>query len=100
MAIVAVFDAGGMTAEQYNQTIKALEDAGLGNPDGRLYHVAASKDGGSFVVDVWKSEEQFNKFWIIRKLPEKRPVRHTQSSGAYEFAWKSQKSSRMQYNEE
>jgi hypothetical protein len=62
MALVAIFDVPGMTAEQYDQTVRELEKAGLGNPDGRLYHVAASKDGGWFVVDVWESEEKFGKF--------------------------------------
>jgi hypothetical protein len=62
MALVAIFDVPGMTAEQYDQTVRELEKAGLGNPDGRLYHVAASKDGGWLVVDVWESEEKFGGF--------------------------------------
>ena len=51
-----------MTSAQYDQTVKELEAAGLGNPDGRIYHVAASKEGGWFVDDVWESEEQLSKF--------------------------------------
>ena len=62
MAIVAVFDIAGMTSEQYDRTVRDLEAAGLGNPDGRLYHLAASKEGGWFVADVWESGEHLNRF--------------------------------------
>lgn len=58
MAIVAVFDIPEMTSEQYDQGLKALADAGFEHPDGRLHHVAAPKDGGWFVVDVWESGEK------------------------------------------
>ncbi len=51
-----------MTSDQYCQTLQELEAAGLGNPDGRIYHVAAPKEGGWFVTDVWESEEHFGKF--------------------------------------
>jgi quercetin dioxygenase-like cupin family protein len=61
-AITAVFDIPGMTSKQYDQTIKDLEAAGAGAPKGRLYHVANSKAGGWFVVDVWESEELLGAF--------------------------------------
>ena len=60
--IVAVFEVPGMTSEQYDRSIKELESAGAGNPKGRLYHVASSKSGGWFVVDVWESDELLNQF--------------------------------------
>ena len=62
MAIVAVFDVSGMTSAQYEQTINDLENAGLGNPDGRIHHVAASTEDGWFVADIWESGEQLEKF--------------------------------------
>ena len=61
-AITAVFEIPGMTAKQYDQTVKDLEAAGASAPKGRLYHVASSKAGGWFVVDVWESEELLNAF--------------------------------------
>lgn len=60
--IVAVFEIPGMTSEQYDQVIKGLEAAGEGSPEGRLYHVAASKSGGWFVADVWRSPELLDQF--------------------------------------
>jgi heme-degrading monooxygenase HmoA len=63
MAIVMVSDAGTDTVEQYDQVIKQLDEAGHGNPQGRLSHTAALKDNGSyFVVDVWESAEDLERF--------------------------------------
>jgi quinol monooxygenase YgiN len=63
MTIVAVSDAGTDSVEQYDQVIKQLEEAGHGNPPGRLSHTAALKDNGSyFVVDVWESREALQRF--------------------------------------
>ncbi|MGH7449905.1 MAG: hypothetical protein ACRENG_01020 [bacterium] len=61
-AITAVFDIPGMTSKQYDQTIKDLEAAGASAPKGRLYHVANSKVGSWFVVDVWESAELLGAF--------------------------------------
>ena len=60
--IVAIFDVPGMTAAQYDQVMKDLEIAGAGNPKGRQYHVATSKEAGWFVVDVWASPDSLNEF--------------------------------------
>jgi heme-degrading monooxygenase HmoA len=63
MAIVMVSDAGTDSVEQYDQIIKQLDEAGHGNPQGRLSHAAALKDNGSyFVVDVWESAEDLERF--------------------------------------
>ena len=63
MAIVMISDAGTDAVEQYDQIIKQLDEAGHGNPQGRLSHVAALKDNGSyFVVDVWESPEALDGF--------------------------------------
>ena len=62
MAIRAVFDIPGLTSLHYDQIINDLEVAGLGNPDGRIYHVSAPKLGGWIVTDVWESEEKLAKF--------------------------------------
>ncbi len=61
-AIIALFDAPGMTSAQYDQVVKDLEAAGEGSPKGRLYHVASSKTGGWFVMDVWESAELLDRF--------------------------------------
>ncbi len=62
MAIAVVFDAPGMTSNQYDGIIRGLEAAGEGAPAGRLYHVAAQKPDGWLVVDIWDSEERLNQF--------------------------------------
>jgi hypothetical protein len=63
MAIVMVSDAATDEIEQYDQIIKDLEEAGHGHPQGRLSHMAARKDNGSyFVVDVWESAEDLERF--------------------------------------
>jgi hypothetical protein len=63
MTIVMISDAGTDSVAQYDQIIQQLEEAGHGNPPGRLSHTAALKDNGSyFVVDVWESPEAFQRF--------------------------------------
>ena len=57
MAILAIFDVPGMTSAQYDQIITDLEE-----PDGRISHVSAPKEGGWIVIDVWESEEHLTKF--------------------------------------
>ena len=61
-AIIAIFDVPGMTANQYDQVMQNLENAGAGAPKGRLNHMAAAKDGGWLVVDVWESGELLEQF--------------------------------------
>ncbi len=84
MAIVVEFDAPGMTATEYDSILRELESKGVGSPDGRVYHVAAPSSGGWFVVDVWESQEQFDRFGEVllptllaagvTVTPEVRPV--------------------------
>ena len=62
MAITAVFDAPGVTIQQYEQIVGNLEGVGLGAPDGRIFHVANQTENGWLVVDVWESEELLGKF--------------------------------------
>lgn len=62
MAITAVFRVPGMTAAQYDQTVRELEAKGAGKPDGRMYHVAGPTAEGWMVVDVWESEEKLGRF--------------------------------------
>jgi hypothetical protein len=63
MSILTVFELHTMDVDKYKQAIKGLEEAGQGNPDGRLYHVASlQKDGSIIVTDVWESAELLDKF--------------------------------------
>jgi predicted transcriptional regulator len=60
--IVAQFNIVDFTVQKYDQTIKDLKAAGVGSPQGRLYHVVTHQPVGMLVTDVWESEEALNKF--------------------------------------
>ena len=62
MAILMIFDESEGKLAQYDEVIKKLEAAGQGNPPGRLSHVAARNGDGYLVVDVWESQEAFDRF--------------------------------------
>ena len=62
MAIVVRRTPVGLTADQYDEGIRRLADAGLGHPPGRLFHVCFGEPGNLMVSDVWESRETFDKF--------------------------------------
>ena len=63
MSILTVFELSTMNVDKYNKAIKGLEEAGEGNPVGRLYHIASTqKDGSVIVTDIWESAELLDKF--------------------------------------
>jgi hypothetical protein len=62
MAITALFEVPGMTAEQFDKAWDELRARGLEAPDGRLLHVAAPIEGGWQVFDVWENEEKLGAF--------------------------------------
>ncbi|MBL4863265.1 MAG: hypothetical protein JKY09_09660 [Crocinitomicaceae bacterium] len=52
-----------MNEEKYRKSVVELEAAGLGEPQGRLHHVAALQvDGSVIVTDIWESPEQLGVF--------------------------------------
>jgi hypothetical protein len=62
MTLGMYFTPRSFTPERYDDAIKRLEEAGVGAPPGRLYHVALESDGLIQVFDVWDSEESFQAF--------------------------------------
>jgi hypothetical protein len=50
------------STEQYDETIRRLEDAGDFPPDGLELHVCFLADGQVRVSEVWDSQEKFNSF--------------------------------------
>ena len=62
MAIVMIHDVSDGTLAEYDQVISELEATGHGHPPGRLSHVVARKGNGYLVVDVWESQEAFDRF--------------------------------------
>ncbi len=63
MSIVVRFHPDGMTAEKYDASNQALEEAGLQwPPEGLDYHVCFGSDGDLRVSEIWDSREQFEAF--------------------------------------
>ena len=62
MSIVARFTPKSATLEQYNESIRRLEDAGLLPPDGHEYHIVFGTDGNLRVSEIWDSPEQLRAF--------------------------------------
>ncbi len=50
------------TTEQYDETIRRLQDAGDFPPDGLELHVCFLADGQLRVSEVWDSQEQLDAF--------------------------------------
>jgi hypothetical protein len=62
MALIVTFDVPELGQKEYDGIIQDLEASGLGNPEGRTYHVAGMSPKGWHVTDVWESEESFGRF--------------------------------------
>ena len=68
MPILMVHDSPGGTKEQYDEVCARLNDGGSLNSlsdwsvEGILSHAAGPTDDGWRVVDVWESEEAFQRF--------------------------------------
>jgi len=50
------------TTDQYDETIKRLQEAGDFPPDGMDYHVCFVSDGNIRVSEIWDSREQLDAF--------------------------------------
>jgi hypothetical protein len=62
-SIVVRYTAGpDVTTEQYEETIRRLENSGDWLPEGLDYHVAFPSNGNLRVSEIWDSREQFNAF--------------------------------------
>jgi len=62
MAISVRFAPKSMSATQYDECIKRLQQAGAGAPKGRLYHICYGNENELGVLDVWESSESFDEF--------------------------------------
>lgn len=68
MPVVMVHDSPGSTREQYEEVVSRVSNgAGFKSlsdwpVDGILSHVAGPTDNGWRVIDVWESEEAFQRF--------------------------------------
>lgn len=68
MPIVAVFDAPGLTRENYEESVRRLTGKSRMSSrkdwpvEGLLVHIAGEGPKGFRVVDVWTSEDAFRRF--------------------------------------
>lgn len=62
MAIAVLFTPRSMNADQYDEIIRRLQEAGAGSPPGRRFHVCFGTGSNLRVLDVWDSEETFGSF--------------------------------------
>jgi hypothetical protein len=51
-----------VTTEQYDETIRRLQEAGDFPPEGMEYHVCFLQDGNVRVSEIWDSREQLDAF--------------------------------------
>jgi len=63
MSIVVRFKPTGLTRQQYDESLKRLEEAGhWPNTDGMQVHVLFGEDGDLHVSEIWDSREQLQAF--------------------------------------
>ena len=63
MSILVRFTgAPGLTSDDYDRTMPAIEASGEFPPDGLEYHVAFSSGGNFRVSEIWDSMEKFEAF--------------------------------------
>ena len=63
MAVAFKMKFEGATLEQYDRVMELMGlDQGDSAPDGAVFHWVSATEDGFVVVDVWESDEQFDKF--------------------------------------
>jgi len=62
MAICVHFVPVSMNAGQYHKAVEMIAEAGLGAPAGRLYHVTFGTGNKLQVIDIWKTQPEWDSF--------------------------------------
>ena len=62
MSVVIRFSPPSLTAEQYDNVVRRLDEEGVRPPDGLDYEVCFGKPGNLEVILVWDSQEQLDAF--------------------------------------
>jgi len=68
MAVAMHMEWPGATAEQYDR-LRERVSWEREPPEGGILHVASFTPEGAQIVDVWESEEAFNRFLRDRLMP-------------------------------
>ena len=79
MAVGVLMEFPGVTREQYDQLVQDLDLSRP--PEGALIHVCGpTSDGGWRTVDVWESQEAFERFANELLIPRARALGFPQPS--------------------
>ena len=79
MAVGVFLEFPGITWEQYEQLVQDLDLSGP--PEGVLIHVCGpTSDGGWRMVDVWESQEAFERFANELLIPHAQALGFPQPS--------------------
>ena len=62
MSVLARFTPASLTAQQYDESVRRLEEGGDWPPDGLEYHVCFGSDPNLRVSEIWESQEKFAAF--------------------------------------
>jgi hypothetical protein len=62
MSVVVRFTPASLSAEQYDESVRRLQESGDFPPDGMDYHLCFGTDGSLRVSEVWDSREQLEAF--------------------------------------
>ena len=62
MSVLIRFAPASLTAAQYDESVRRLEETGVFPPDGLDYHVCFGTDGNLSVSEIWDSQEQLDAF--------------------------------------
>ena len=84
MSVLMTLEVPGGTIEQYERANEIMGIAGDDDaPDGLLYHVAGLSDDGIVIADVWRSEEDFERFFSELAAPALAEVGMPEAQPAY-----------------
>jgi hypothetical protein len=62
MSVVVRFSPASLTVQQYDESVRRLQEAGSFPPDGMEYHICFGTDGNLRVSEIWDSEEELKAF--------------------------------------
>ena len=62
MSVLVRFTPANATTQQYDESLRRLEEVGDWPPDGLEYHVAFGPNSSLRVSEIWDSREQLEEF--------------------------------------
>ena len=62
MSVLIRFAPASLTVEQYDESVRRIQENGEWPPDGMEYHVCFGSDGNLRVSEIWDSQEELDAF--------------------------------------